>query len=522
MTQPQRVGRIRPLQVVANGCLAAACVAGFSTYVVGASAQGSGGGQSLAGGVGGASAAGGATTSPARSGGRAAAGGPVGGAAGARAGGLGISASGGASDSERPADLPRQACQQNFDEVRRRFLALRAASDVDFQARYVAFADLWAPTWLACEDEDNATQQGAQGGQAGSQGSVDGPMIHKLKAEVSSLDPTQIAKNVVKQARSRIENAGARLDLVTTEVAMTPIRDEALAQLRLAEVAYATVAGAQGWSHLDCLVEPGTAGRDHAQEVAELQTAASHGAGGGAAGGATAGGGGAAGSKNNDDGGPSRPKGHEPDHTAVVAGSDRITDRTEAEAGKEICDARQAFSNLSYAMRVKVGASKSLCGGYDASGGFNRVCASYGFISAAVSQIWKLRSDGPSGSAGGRFVSLAIPYAGLRVIPWKRASFVAFDINAYSAYFTTDTLASSPAPAKCTAASNAVERSLPCESKPQVRPYAALGAGFTLGRSGVGYISLVPLSIGFANFGAQGVHPFFGMYASSLQLTGTF
>lgn len=186
------------------------------------------------------------------------------------------------------------------------------------------------------------------------------------------------------------------------------------------------------------------------------------------------------------------------------------------------CRARRAWSQIVTESHLRLSATKSLCGGINSDGTMRTFCVSYGIVAASISQLWKIGSQ-PYGLSTGRLVSVAIPYIGLRWIPTMSYSFLALDLNAYSAYFTSGTLGvTGSQPASCTGAQNALERSLPCEANPQIQPYAAVQFGATLGRDGIGYVTLAPISLGFGSFGNEGVHPYYAMVAGSLQLTGKF
>jgi hypothetical protein len=119
-------------------------------------------------------------------------------------------------------------------------------------------------------------------------------------------------------------------------------------------------------------------------------------------------------------------------------------------------------------------------------------------------------------------MSFAVPYAAFRATPyngtWTR--FLAWDVLLYSAYISNPP--SGAAATACTPSPNAIERNLHCESNPTIRPFASLGLAMTIGKDGIGYVSLIPVSIGFAKVGDQGVHPYFSMFASVLNVTGRF
>jgi hypothetical protein len=123
---------------------------------------------------------------------------------------------------------------------------------------------------------------------------------------------------------------------------------------------------------------------------------------------------------------------------------------------------------------------------------------------------------------GGRLVSIAVPYAGVRWIPSLNVSYLAVDLSVYSAYFTSASSDLSTKATTCTAGMNQLERLLPCEANPQMRPYAAMQLGVTIGRSGIGYVTASPISFGIAQIGNQGLAPYYGMVVSSLQITGQF
>jgi hypothetical protein len=197
-----------------------------------------------------------------------------------------------------------------------------------------------------------------------------------------------------------------------------------------------------------------------------------------------------------------------------------VTSEEITTAQNQTCEARQlATSSVSTAHARRL-ASSNLCGGFDADGSLSRYCITYGAFAAAISAV-EFLDKAPDGLKNGRLLSVLVPYAGLR-IPTQVVPYLSFDFTLYSAYITTGSIDTTPAPTPCGGGSTALLRNLPCEANPKIQPYAAFLAGVTLGQNNVGYLTLAPLTVGYARVGSQGVHPYIGVLAGTLQLTGKF
>lgn len=202
-------------------------------------------------------------------------------------------------------------------------------------------------------------------------------------------------------------------------------------------------------------------------------------------------------------------------------GTRGLTNSEVIDVQTQTCEARKLKGDIAFSVRWRRLAAANLCGGFNADGGVTRVCVTYGAFSAALSTIWFL--DGaPDGLKGGRLLSVLVPYAGGRIIPFQYVPYLSLDLILYSAYITSGSVETAPAATACGGGGNALLQNLPCETNPVIQPFAAFMAGVTLGRDNIGYLTLAPLTIGFAKVGSQGVHPYIGMLAGTLQLTGRF
>jgi hypothetical protein len=185
------------------------------------------------------------------------------------------------------------------------------------------------------------------------------------------------------------------------------------------------------------------------------------------------------------------------------------------------CEARRLQGQVATEGRWRRLGASNLCGGFDPDGALTRWCITYGLFAATLSAIEFINSS-PSGSRGGRLVSVFVPYAGLRVIPFVRVPFLSFDFTLYSAFITSAGIDSTPASTPCGGGGNALLRNLPCESNPKIQPYAAMLAGVTFGKDNIGYLTLAPLTLGVASVGSLGAYWYAGALAGTLQLTGRF
>jgi len=197
-----------------------------------------------------------------------------------------------------------------------------------------------------------------------------------------------------------------------------------------------------------------------------------------------------------------------------------LNDKEIADAQNQTCEARQLASVATYTAHLRRLASSDLCGGFDVDGTLSTYCVTYGAFAATISAI-EFLDGAPAGLKNGRLLSVVVPYAGLR-FPIHRIPYLSFDLTLYSAYITTGSLDTAPAATPCGGGGNALLKSLPCETNPKIQPYASVLFGATLGQNNVGYLTLAPVTFGFARVGSQGVHPYIGMLAGTLQLTGKF
>lgn len=292
-----------------------------------------------------------------------------------------------------------------------------------------------------------------------------------LLSSVDNLAPVNLAISKIAAARADLNSLRDRLRLATDEASINALSTVAKQTVSLATSAYGAVSGSENWPDYRCSSDRGL-----------TQDA----------------------------------------HLSVTGHDGAAPPSIATTTANSYCAAFYAFGSFTGLATVRRGAVKSMCGGFSADGNFRSMCLVYGLTSSAISYIWKL-GDTPAGLGGTAVMSLLVPYGGIRFTPSEGefGRFVAIDLTAYSAYLTTGTI-QAPQPTPCIQNGNALERSLHCETNPAVHPFAALGLGLTFGEDKVGYFSLTPVSLGFAQFGAQGIHPYFGMYASVLQLSGRF
>lgn len=349
-------------------------------------------------------------------------------------------------------------------DLHRLFEAAYEATADNFPAAYRNYNAMWNALLSTCQHADK------DAGHYDPNKPLAGPETSALIASVNALDPWDLAVQKVKTAPADIDAARDLLRLSTDEASINALSTRVKQTIALANAAYGAVAASEQWPAYTCA-------RDgYLTSNATLAVPEAH---------------------------PSPKDGEE-------------------ETANAYCAALFAYGNFNYQASRRRGAIKSLCGGFSADGQYRRVCLTYGAISSALSYIWKTGQD-PAGMAGTAVLSLIVPYAGVRFTPFddEFGRFLSFDVNIYSAFLTTGTL-QNPQTTPCIANGNALERSFRCETNPVIHPYGAIGAGLTVGEDKVGYFSLMPLSFGYAQFGAQGIHPYFGMYASILQLTGRF
>jgi hypothetical protein len=286
---------------------------------------------------------------------------------------------------------------------------------------------------------------------------------------VDNRDYVVIAYDLVAGAPQAVKRHRDRLGFAIDEASIGRIRDEAKARMQLAESAYYALAQHFQWRGKDY---PALTDADRDQRTQGLANPATW------------------------------------SQSAEFLASDALR------------DAEVEWRIVAATAETRTRQAKSLCGGFDANGGFTSVCAAYGVTAASLSQVWLLGRT-PAGMTGGRFVNVAVPFIGMRIIPFPKAYYLAFDIVAFSAYFSATTPIA-PKSAPCTKEANALERGLPCEANAEIRPYAALAGAFTVGARNLAYVSISPVTLGWASIGGHGTHFIYGVTVSSVTLTGTF
>jgi hypothetical protein len=171
-------------------------------------------------------------------------------------------------------------------------------------------------------------------------------------------------------------------------------------------------------------------------------------------------------------------------------------------------------------------ATTSLCSGFNELGDYRYVCVAVGLFSSTISQVYFLGQN-PRGIAWGRLVSVGVPYASLRVLPSILVPWLAIDLGAYSALYTstasTGSDSTTTSGGACSTRGTAFETQLPCVGNPTIRPIVGVQAGLTFGRSNIGYLTVAPIGIGWASVGNSArLEPYFAMTLGTLQLTGSF
>jgi hypothetical protein len=161
----------------------------------------------------------------------------------------------------------------------------------------------------------------------------------------------------------------------------------------------------------------------------------------------------------------------------------------------------------------------SLCGANDL-GLPQSICGIFGISAAALSYLWAVEGDGVR--SGRRLTTVGVPAGAFRYVlmPW-----VAIDLGGYSAFLTKSLASTSPSVDKvsCAQSPTEYENRLPCEATNEMYAYLAGYAGLTVGRKGVGFVTLQPLTVGIAQRGTSPtLVPYFGISVGVLQVNGTF
>ena len=182
---------------------------------------------------------------------------------------------------------------------------------------------------------------------------------------------------------------------------------------------------------------------------------------------------------------------------------------------------------------------ESLCGSVDATapdGAANprSVCFVYGLFAASLSFV-NVAGEGSaagsvfSGQSNHHLTSIAVPFAGLRLLPQvmagvKNWGFISIDIAGYSAFLSQNLGSTGPSATKvsCSSASSDFTMRLPCEANAAVSPYVGAYAGVTVGKAGLAYLTLIPFTFGLAQVGVNsGLHVYSGWSIGALQLNGS-
>lgn len=187
--------------------------------------------------------------------------------------------------------------------------------------------------------------------------------------------------------------------------------------------------------------------------------------------------------------------------------------------------AAQALKTAQQAYEEKKRAENSLCGIAASGDGPRSVCLVYGLFAAALS---KVRVTGEGSEAAQRLTSIAVPFAGVRLIPqlWfglNEWGIVSLDIAGYSAFLSQSVTATTPSVTKtsCSRGGGDFEAKLPCEANGQIHPYLGGYVGVTVGRSGLAYVTIIPFTLGLAQVGAVAeLRTYYGWSVGAIQLNG--
>jgi hypothetical protein len=170
-------------------------------------------------------------------------------------------------------------------------------------------------------------------------------------------------------------------------------------------------------------------------------------------------------------------------------------------------------------VELRESAPSTMCGA-DSLGLPRRSCGVYGISAAALSFLWS--ADGNGLRAGRRLTSVGVPAVAFRV---ALTNWVALDLGGYSAFITKSLASTSPSVDRvaCSRSPTEFENRLPCEASNEMYAYGGVYAGFTLGRSGIGFLTIAPATAGLAQLGSRTtLVPYVGFSVGALQLNGNF
>jgi hypothetical protein len=364
---------------------------------------------------------------------------------------------------------PPSSCdEQTKSEIHRLYKVLASATEANFDAAYSEFSLSWELAKNHCEEK---------------------PLLE----QTDQLDPTDVALRTLVAAAEDIEILNVRLKRTVDEAGINTVSSAAQKSIDLGTVAYGAMRKERRWSNFVCPADttqstvPVRSGTGAVLAVAKVVSLSK------------------------------LPK------DLVGVAKEHHPEELEFSTLGYYCRADRGYQSLKQTASKRRGAVRSLCGGYSDDGQFRTPCLVYGVLSSSVGYSWIL-DPGLKGTGRLPTLAAAVPYGAVRFILgegefWR---FVALDLAVYSAFLSTNpSLLVKPSP-NCATQDNGLTRALHCETNPAVRTFAGFSAGLTVGQSNVGYLTLAPISIGFAQIGDQGIRPVFGMYASALQITGKF
>jgi len=168
---------------------------------------------------------------------------------------------------------------------------------------------------------------------------------------------------------------------------------------------------------------------------------------------------------------------------------------------------------------LRDGANESMCGADDL-GLPKSSCGIYGVSAAALSYLWAFSGSGVD--EGRQLASVGVPAAAYRAV---LNNWVALDVGGYSAFISKSLASATPSADRvaCSKSPTDYENRLPCEASNQMYPYFGAYLGFTMGRKGVGFLTVTPITAGIAQLGTRAtLMPYFGLSIGALQLNGSF